>query len=373
MQINSTNYEDISNIAEQYNLDVWGKNAIEQWIDIMIPPNQEILDVVKQHNHFVRIVDVEEHIQSIEQENNQYVSRKRQAFFDYFPNYEQILEWLNQQNALHPDITELFNVGQSYLGTTITGIKISTGAPRRAVILQAGIHAREWITVTSILYIVQQLLTTRPSALNELDFYIVPVFNVDGYSYTHTDERLWRKNREPNSGSTCIGTDLNRNYRYQWGGSGASPSPCSDTYRGATAGSSVELQVMNQWMRTVPNPLFFLDIHCCGAMFMSSWGYTYTLPPAQDYSRMDSIMQVARSALRTENDNIYSIGSIANTIYIASGNSVDDVYTNLGVLASFTVEVYGSGFVAPVSSILPLGREIYNGVYSVSDYLINSK
>jgi len=106
---------------------------------------------------------------------------------------------------------------------------------------------------------------------------------------------------------------------------------------------------------------------------MSSWGYTYTLPPAQDYSRMDSIMQVARSALRTENDNIYSIGSIANTIYIASGNSVDDAYTNLGVLASFTVEVYGSGFVAPVSSILPLGREIYNGVYSVSDYLINSK
>jgi len=353
-------------------LDVWGKNAIEQWIDIMIPPNQEILDIVKQHDHFVRIADVEEHIQSIEQENHQNLSLKRQAFFDYFPNWEQILEWLVQQNAIHSDITQLFDVGNTYLGTAIRGIKISTGSPRRSVILQAGIHAREWITVTSTLYIIQQLLTLRPPVLDQLDFYIVPVFNVDGYSYTHTNERLWRKSRQPNSGSTCIGTDLNRNYAYEWGGGGASPSPCSDTYRGASAGSTPELQEMTRWMSTVPNPLFYLDIHCCGAMFMSAWGYTEVLPPSQDYNRMNSIMQVARSALRTENDHIYSIGSIANTIYIASGSSVDYSYTNLDVVASFTVEVFGSGFVAPISSILPLGREIYNCVYSVSNYLINT-
>ena len=31
-------------------------------------------------------------------------------------------------------------------------------------------------------------------------------------------DRLWRKNRRPNKGSECIGTDLNRNWQFQWGG-----------------------------------------------------------------------------------------------------------------------------------------------------------
>jgi hypothetical protein len=34
----------------------------------------------------------------------------------------------------------------------------------------------------------------------------------------HTAYRLWRKNRRPNfsTGSSCYGTDLNRNYKFQW-------------------------------------------------------------------------------------------------------------------------------------------------------------
>ena len=28
---------------------------------------------------------------------------------------------------------------------------------------------------------------------------------------------MWRKNRSPNHGSECIGTDLNRNYDQMWG------------------------------------------------------------------------------------------------------------------------------------------------------------
>ena len=32
------------------------------------------------------------------------------------------------------------------------------------------------------------------------------------------DDRLWRKNRGNNAGSSCVGTDLNRNYDYNWSG-----------------------------------------------------------------------------------------------------------------------------------------------------------
>ena len=45
----------------------------------------------------------------------------------------------------------------------------------------------------------------------------------------------WRKNRQPNAGTSAIGTDLNRNYDYHWGCcGGSSGSPSSITYRGRT-------------------------------------------------------------------------------------------------------------------------------------------
>jgi hypothetical protein len=42
------------------------------------------------------------------------------------------------------------------------------------------------------------------------------VLNVDGYSFTWTNNRMWRKTRRPNQGSSCIGTDPNRNFPYKW-------------------------------------------------------------------------------------------------------------------------------------------------------------
>merc|ERR1712013_542117 len=61
-----------------------------------------------------------------------------------------------------------------------------------------------------------------------LDWYILPVVNPDGYLFTQTDNRLWRKTRSPNGGS-CYGTDANRNWGFHWGTGGSSSDPCSDT------------------------------------------------------------------------------------------------------------------------------------------------
>lgn len=87
--------------------------------------------------------------------------------------------------------------------------------------------------------------------LDAYDFYIFPIVNPDGMTYdllcatqaevslgfvfTQTEDRLWRKNRQPTMGSTCVGTDNNRNWPYQWNateGAGSSANPCSATFRG---------------------------------------------------------------------------------------------------------------------------------------------
>lgn len=54
--------------------------------------------------------------------------------------------------------------------------------------------------------------------VQKYDWVILPVFNVDGYVYTHTNNRMWRKTVSTNSGSSCLGADPNRNWNFKWGG-----------------------------------------------------------------------------------------------------------------------------------------------------------
>ena len=80
---------------------------------------------------------------------------------------------------------------------------------------------REWISPAAMLWVIAELVTnsaTYKPILDHFDIHILPVANPDGYEYTHTDERNWRKTRKPNSGSPCIGTDPNRNFNYHWNG-----------------------------------------------------------------------------------------------------------------------------------------------------------
>lgn len=94
--------------------------------------------------------------------------------------------------------------------------------------------------------------------LNKYDYYIFPVVNPDGmllplrlsiktfpflggltgcdgtgFVYTQTNDRLWRKNRQSTSGSSCLGHDINRNWNYQWATpGGASTDPCAQDFKG---------------------------------------------------------------------------------------------------------------------------------------------
>ena len=78
--------------------------------------------------------------------------------------------------------------------------------------------------------------------MQAVDWYIAPLLNPDGYEYSHTSDRMWRKNRSPPpAGSRCYGVDLNRNWDVIGFGAGATSSnPCSETYkvRGTTQSSN---------------------------------------------------------------------------------------------------------------------------------------
>lgn len=67
-------------------------------------------------------------------------------------------------------------------------LKISSGGTGKPkILIDAGIHAREWIAPVTALYAIHQLVTNKSnSALyDKVDWYIIPSLNPDGYDYTH--------------------------------------------------------------------------------------------------------------------------------------------------------------------------------------------
>jgi hypothetical protein len=102
------------------------------------------------------------------------------------------------------------------------------------------------------------------------------------YDLTGDPYREWRKNRQPNTGSGSIGTDLNRNYDYDWGCCrGSSGTPSSLTYRGKKAFSAPGTQAMRdfgksrvvngrQQIRTA------ITFHTNGELILWPYGHTKT-------------------------------------------------------------------------------------------------
>jgi len=80
-------------------------------------------------------------------------------------------------------------------------------------------HAREWISPATVTFLLLQLVEFRPDhpeLIEEFDWFVLPMVNPDGYEFSHTTDRLWRKTRSANAGSQCVGVDPNRNFDTHW-------------------------------------------------------------------------------------------------------------------------------------------------------------
>lgn len=79
------------------------------------------------------------------------------------------------------------------------------------------IYYSEWAAIMSTIYLIHELVEHSDEYADLLanDWVIIPAANPDGYQYSHTTNRLWRKNRYPAT-VLCTGVDLNRNWDYQW-------------------------------------------------------------------------------------------------------------------------------------------------------------
>ena len=126
-------------------------------------------------------------------------------------------------------------------------MKIGNGS--KTIVLHGGTHAREWITPITMINMARLLVEgyraggAEKKYLDDITWHITLNINPDGYNYTWTTQRMWRKTRSAESQlPNCIGVDPNRNWDCAWATVGSSNNPCSDTFHGPEAFSEIEME-----------------------------------------------------------------------------------------------------------------------------------
>lgn len=276
-----------------------------------------------------------------------------------YHSYTEMVTEIHAVETAHPAIVHVFSMGKSYQGRDIWAAKISDNVAQDEaepeILIDALHHAREHLTVEQALYLLHVLADgygTDPyvtSLVNSREIWIVFAVNPDGFEYDLTCTSsakppycAWRKNRQPNAGTSAIGTDLNRNYDYRWACcGGSSGNPASLLYRGAGPFSAPESRVIRDFVQSrvingVQQIKSHITLHTNGQLILWPYGHTYTDIPA-DMTAVDHQVFVtlgkgmaARNGYKPEQ---------SSDLYITDGDEIDWMYGRQRIF-SFTWELY---------------------------------
>ncbi|XP_076350462.1 carboxypeptidase B-like isoform X2 [Tachypleus tridentatus] len=345
---NSQQLEALHDLVENNDLelDFWmHTSTVNQSVDVMIPPkyNQEMEQFIAD-NYIPRTVFLDDVEKAIQDEGGSLVyddlSREPKDFFAKYQRLKEIYDYMESLVSEHPNIASNISIGKSYEGRDLMVIKISGGTlkDKPIVWIDSGIHAREWISVTTAVYIA-------------------------------TQNRLWRKTRShTNSRRGCRGVDPNRNWSFKWNKGGASKRKCSDIYAGPKAFSELETKALSDFLLSKSNRVkLYLAVHSYAQMWLTPWGWTSQLPA--DYEDQYKLASIGVKALKSIHGTYFEIGPSTNLLYLASGGADDWAYGVAGVKYSYTVELRDTGkygFFIPTKQIIPTGEETFVAVKAIA-------
>lgn len=271
-----------------------------------------------------------------------------------YHNYSEMVAVINKAASDHPNIVKKFSIGKSYQNRDLWAVKISDNVnidENEPEVLYVSLHhAREHLTVEMALYLLELFTdnygtdTRITNIVNSREIYIVFNLNPDGgeYDIATGSYRYWRKNRQPNSGSTYVGTDLNRNYGYKWGCcGGSSGSPSSETYRGSSPFSAPETAALRDFInsRVVNGKQQIktaISFHTYSELILWPYGYTYTDVPSDMTADDHQVFRTMGQAMARTNG--YTPGQ-SSDLYITDGDMSDWAYGTHKIFA-FTFEMY---------------------------------
>ena len=247
-----------------------------------------------------------------------------------------IYSWLEELNARSPRV-RLEVVGLTEEERKLVAVHVGAEREDKPVIfIEGGIHAREWVSPSTVTFMLKELVT-NPAYSHLVDMFhwiVMPVVNPDGYVYTFTKDRMWRKNRGRsktllNIISNCRGVDLNRNFAYNWGedlgllsSQAGTPLPCVETFIGDSAFSEPESQaVRNLVLRHANRMVAYISYHSFGQKILYPWSFTEDKVP--DWKELH-----------------HMANNLAAGIYEASGGDYYKIGEDWGKLTFFVKSKY---------------------------------
>ncbi|XP_053311502.1 carboxypeptidase B2 [Spea bombifrons] len=379
----------LKNITSMSEVVLWKPDApeyIEKNKEVHFYVNASAVDEVKDQLNISLIsytVLVENAQSLIEQQtfNESVGKRSDSSYYEQYHNLDEIYFWMEEMTNKHSDMLQKINIGYSFENRPLHVLKLSgkEKGTKIAIWIDCGIHAREWISPAFCMWFVGHAVgfygndKTMTKLLKYIDFYILPVMNVDGYDYTWTTNRMWRKNRSKYGNSNCFGTDLNRNFNAGWCGPGASSEPCREIYCGPYPESEPEVKAVANFLRENKDVVKgYITIHSYSQMVL--FPYSYTRDKVKDHDELLLLANKVTDGMRQTYKNRYVYGPGADTIYLAPGGSDDWAY-DIGIKYSFTFELRDKGtygFLLPVNLIKPTCSEALTGIKIIAAHILKN-
>ncbi|MCV0403479.1 MAG: cell wall-binding repeat-containing protein [Chloroflexi bacterium] len=267
-----------------------------------------------------------------------------------YHTYEELTSAIRDIEAAHPGLVKVSSIGKSHEGRDLWVAKVSdnvaTDEDEPEVLIDGGHHGREHLSVEMALAVLKHLTSTYASSestrrrVNGTETWILFNLNPDGTTFDGggSTYRDWRKNRQPNGGTSAIGTDLNRNYGWKWGCcGGSSGSPPSENYRGPRPWSSPEVAALKRFVdgRVIGGRQqirIHLSFHSFGRVVVWPWAHTGAgVPDADDRAALAAIgNEMARLAGYR--------GMQSHALYPTDGDQIDWMYGGHRIF-SYTVEL----------------------------------
>jgi carboxypeptidase T len=276
-----------------------------------------------------------------------------------YHNYDEMVADVTAVAAAHPDIVDMFSIGQTAEGREIWATKISDNVAvdenEPEVLFDGMHHAREHLTVEMTLSILHLFadnygrVNKVTNLVNNREIFVIFMMNADGGEYDIEGGfyHYWRKNRQITD-PPSIGTDNNRNYDYKWDCcGGSSDSPSSETYHGPFPFSSPESAAIGAFTdsRVIGGEqqiTSHITFHTYGELIMWPYGYTFQdIPPDMDPVDHEVFVTMGEAmADRTCNPQCFTPQQ-SSDLYITDGTTTDWMY-GVHRIFSFTFELYPS-------------------------------
>jgi extracellular matrix protein 14 len=306
--------------------------------------------------------------------------------------------------AMFPSIVQIIRIGSSYEGRDILALRVGLPAdtkalPRKTIVITGGLHAREWISTTTVNYAAWSFITSYGKEpmitkfLEHFDLVFIPAMNPDGVEYTWQVDRLWRKSRQHTNIRFCRGLDLDHAFGYEWDGSRPQNDPCSESYGGDGPFQAVEAVQLAEWARneTLNNIQFvgLLDLHSYSQQVLFPYAYSCGVEPP-NLENLEELAVGLSKAIRLSRGESYSVASAcegamssrdqhrqnrSTRMESGGGSAIDWFYHELHARYSYQIKLRDTGsygFLLPRDNIIPTGEEIFSAMKYFCDYLLGN-